>query len=218
MKLSIQHDVIKALLIVAGKKDIRYYLNSVCIDARANGDIVLVSCDGYRMLAYPVSVDDIEYADGEPVFVGKCIIPRDPLEVIKPMKKNGKGSFPITVTLNREVDRQDPERSDVTIKGEVTIEVKGTSTITTRPVDGEYPDWRRIMPAKVSGEPAQYNAEYVGDFGKVCVLMGNKLAAPLINHNGTGAAVITNLGRAIGILMPLRMDPDFTSMPSWAKS
>jgi len=217
MKISIQHDIIKALLIVSGKKDIRYYLNSVCISARANGDIVLVSCDGSRLLAYPVSADDVEYAEGESVFVGECVIPREALESVKPVKY-GKGSFPITVTLNREADRQDPERVGVTIKGKITIEVKGSTTTTTSPVDGKYPDWMRIMPAKVSGEPAQYNADYVGDFGKVCVLMGNKLAAPIINHNGTEAAVITNLGQAIGILMPMRINTDFTSMPSWAKS
>jgi DNA polymerase-3 subunit beta len=214
MKISIQHDVIKALLIISGKKDTRYYLNSVCIDARANGDFVLVSCDGSRLLAYPVSVDDIEYAEGEPVFVGECAIPREALESVKPMKY-GKGSFPISITINRGANRQE---SDVTIKGKVTIEVKGITTTTTNPVDAKYPDWRRIMPAKVSGEPAQYNADYIGDFGKVCVLMGNKDSVPIINHNGTGAAVITNLGGAIGILTPMRMNPDFTSMPSWAKS
>jgi DNA polymerase-3 subunit beta len=66
MKITIDHSIIKALLICAAKQDIRYYLKGVCVDARANGDVVLVATDGHRLLAYPVAVDNIEaLAPGE---------------------------------------------------------------------------------------------------------------------------------------------------------
>ena len=221
MKITIEHNILKSLLLIAAKSDIRYYLNAVCIDARANGDVVLVATDGHRLLAWPVAVDDIEYADGEPIFVGEVIIPRDALEAVKPMKA-GRHSFPITITTTTEPDTQDSERPGVTIKGKTTIVIVGQTTLTTPAVDGKYPDWRRIMPKAVSGEPAQYNADYIGDFGKVCLLLGSKYPSPRINHNGTGGAVITNLytSRAIGMLMPMRDDSvaAFTSLPDWARA
>lgn len=201
MKITIEHNVIKSLLLIAGKGDIRYYLNSVCVDARANGDVVLVATDGHRLLAYPVAVDDIES-----LAPGEYVIPREALAAVKPAK-GGKKSFPITITTT-------PEKS---------VTIIGATTLTTPLVDGKFPDWRRVMPKSVSGEPAQYDAEYVGDFGKVCLLLGSKFAAPRINHNGAGAAAITNLdpaGRILGVLMPQRDEGEaaFTGLPAWARA
>ena len=221
MKITVEHNVIKSLLLIAAKGDIRYYLNSVCIDARADGCVTLIACDGPRLLAWPLAVDDIEYDEGEALFVGDVMIPRDALEAVKPMKA-GKTTLPLTITTTTAPDTEDPDRPGVTVKGKTAITIAGATTLTPPAGDGVYPDWRRIMPKAVSGEPAQYNAEYIGDFGKVCLLLGSKHPAPRINHNGTGAAVIDNLdrrGRALGILMPMRDDEaKFTGLPSWARA
>ncbi len=212
MKITIDHSIIKALLICAAKHDVRYYLKGVCVDARANGDVVLVATDGHRLLAYPVAVDNIEA-----LAPGEYIIPREALEAVKPAKA-GRITLPIYIDIVTAPNQPDPERVGVTIKGKTSITITGATSSVTAPIDGKYPDWRRIVPASTSGEIAQFNADYVSGFGDVCKLLGGSYG-PYINHNGGAPAVITNLPGALGILMPLRVDGDelkYTGKPAFA--
>lgn len=197
MKITIDHSVIRALLLCAPKTELRYYLVGVCVDARAS-DVTLVTTNGHRMLAYPVAADAIEA-----LAPGQYIIPREALEAVKPAKA-GRTTLPITI----EIDVVNGRENKIT---------GATSTVTPL-IDGNYPDWRRVMPKTISGEPAQYNTEYVADFGKIAQLMGAKNPHVYINHNGTGAAIVTGLGAALGVLMPVRADDDakFSTLPAWA--
>jgi DNA polymerase-3 subunit beta len=201
MKITIDHSIIKALLICAAKHDVRYYLNGVSVDARANGDVVLVATDGHRLLAYPVAVDNIEA-----LAPGEYIIPREALEAVKPAKV-GRTTLPIHIDIVTAPDTPDPERVGVTIKGKTSITVTGATSAVTAPIDGQYPNWRRIVPASTSGELAQFNADYVAGFGDVCKLLGGSYG-PFINHNGGACAVVTNLPGALGLIMPMRLDGD----------
>ena len=194
MKITIDHSVVKALLICAAKQDVRYYLKGVLVDARANGDVVLVTTDGHRMLAYPVATDAIEA-----LAPGQYIIPREALEAVKPCKA-GRHVLPITI----EIDVANGRENKIT---------GATSTVTPL-IDGKYPDWRRVLPKTVSGEPTQYQAEYLGDFGRIADLLGTKY--PHIHHNGSSAAIVGNLGAALGVLMPMRSDAEFSALPAWA--
>lgn len=200
MKITIEHSIIKALLICAAKQDLRYYLQGVCVDARANGDVTLVTTDGHRMLAYPVAVDAIES-----LAPGQYIIPREALEAVKPAKA-GRTTLPITIEIDVAHGRDN--------------KITGATSTVTPLIDGKFPDWRRVMPASVSNELAQYNCDYVGDFGRIAQLMGAKHPMVCINHNGASPAVITGLAPALGVLMPLRCDDDdrFTGLPIWARA
>ena len=212
MKITIDHSIIKALLICTAKQDIRYYLNGVSVDARANGDVVLVATDGHRLLAYPVAVDNIEA-----LAPGEYIIPRETLEAVKPAKA-GRITLPIHIDITTAPDTPDPERVGVTIKGKTSITVTGATSAVTAPIDGKFPDWRRIVPASTSGELAQFNADYVSGFGDVCKLLGGSYG-PYINHNGGAPAVVTNLPGALGLIMPFRLDGDdlkYTGKPAFA--
>jgi DNA polymerase-3 subunit beta len=212
MKITIDHSIIKALLICAAKHDVRYYLNGVSVDARANGDVVLVATDGHRLLAYPVAVDNIEA-----LAPGEYIIPREALEAVKPAKV-GRTTLPIHIDIVTAPDTPDPERVGVTIKGKTSITVTGATSAVTAPIDGQYPNWRRIVPASTSGEIAQFNADYVAGFGDVCKLLGGSYG-PYINHNGSAPAVVTNLPGALGLIMPFRLDGDelkYTGKPAFA--
>ena len=198
MKITIDHSVVKALLICAAKQDVRYYLKGICVDARANGDVVLVTTDGHRMLAYPVAADAIEA-----LAPGQYIIPREALEAVKPCKA-GRTTLPITIEIDVAHGREN--------------KITGATSTVTPLIDGKFPDWRRVMPKTVSGEPAQYNPEYVSGFGDICKLLGGKYG-PFINYNGSSAAPVTNLGPALGVIMPLRLDGDdvkFSALPAWA--
>ena len=211
MKITIDHSVIRALLLCAPKTDLRYYLIGVCVDARAT-DVTLVTTDGHRLLAYPVAADAIEA-----LAPGQYIIPREALEAVKPAKA-GRHILPITIEIDTAPDQPDPERAGAAIKGKTSIIVAGATSTVTAPIDGKYPDWRRVMPAQVSGEPTQYSAEYIAGFGDICKLLGSKYG-PFINHNGNSAAPVTNLGPALGVIMPLRLDGEdvkFSTLPAWA--
>jgi DNA polymerase-3 subunit beta len=202
MIVTVTHDTIKALLLVSPKSDIRYYLNGVCVDVR-NGAATLVATDGHRLLAVPVAADDVESATD-----GQYIIPRDVLDAVKPVKISRGDTLPITIEV---VDTR--------------ITITGATTATSPTVDGRFPDWRRVMPTSASGIPAQYQPEYLGDWGKVAALLGakGKGVTAVIHHNGTGAALVTfPISPAIGVVMPCRLGAtdsvvQHPGLPAWAQ-
>lgn len=190
MQFSISADIIKALLVIAAKNDIRHNLNSVCIDVRAS-DAVAVATDGHKLLALPLTATD----DAPALVPGQYIIRREALEGVKAVLKR-----PITVTI-------DPTTRTATIDN--------GSTVTSSPfMDDKYPDWRKVVPLTVSGEVAQFNADYIGAFGKVHKLLGGKYS-PSIRHNGDAAARVILPGDTVGVIMPVRGDPQPLDTPAW---
>jgi DNA polymerase-3 subunit beta len=214
MKLTIEHNILKALLLVAPKNDIRYYLKGVLVDVRAQ-DVALVATNSHVLLSVPY-VDDVE---GDRM-IGQWIIPREALEAVKPGKV-GRTLLPITVEIIPGAQTPDPDRPGVTIKAPDAITIAGATTTTTKPVDGRYPDWRRVMPAAASLEVAQFDPALVALIGDVhSLLSGSTKSKPVIYHNGCGSALVSSLGRdALGVIMPLRVDADdmrHPGLPSWA--
>jgi len=84
---------------------------------------------------------------------------------------------------------------------------------------GRYPDYRRVIPEKTSGEPAQFSTQYLSMLAKVEKLLGKGteiskttgkvISVPgmlTIHHNGEKAAIITSNASSdfLGVLMPLR--------------
>lgn len=201
MKITIDHSVIKSLLICAAKQDLRYYLKGVLVDARAS-DVTLVTTDGHRLLAYPVATDAIEA-----LAPGQYIIPREALEAVKPCKA-GRHVLPITIEID-------------TAKG-LENKITGATSAVTPLIDGKFPDWRRVMPAKATGELAQYSGHYMADFHTIAGLLSDSKSpmAPIVHHNGTGFTLVTRLGAgALGVIMPVRYDTEdmaHPGLPAWA--
>jgi len=96
------------------------------------------------------------------------------------------------------------------------LDYVGTSVIFA-PIDGTFPDWRRIIPKETDGKPAQFNPAYVGDFAKVTKALGQGQTA--FAYNGDGPALVT-FGDDIdgfGVLMPMRIKREIpTRAPAWA--
>ena len=201
MKLTIDYAILKALLIVAPKQDIRYYLKGVLVDVRAQ-DVTLVATNGHVLLAVPCQDSIIDTVVGDRL-IGQWIIPREALEAVKPCKV-GRTTRPITVE----------------IKAPDAITITGATTATTTPVDGRYPDWRRVMPGAASLEVAQFDPALIATFGDVhALLSGSTKSKPVIHHNGrSGAALVSGLGRnALGVIMSYRVDDmRHPGLPSWA--
>lgn len=205
MKLTISHDTIKALLLIAPKSDIRSYLQGVCVDVR-NGTVTLVATDGHRLLAVPVAADNVESA-----IDGQYIIPRLALESVKPVKVTRGDTLPITLEI---------------VGTQVTI--TGATTATSAAMDERFPDWRRVMPKSATGVPAQFNPSYLGDWSKVAKYLGASAkgsgASAVIHHNGHDAALVTfPISPALGVAMPCRLSANnetvqHPSLPAWAQT
>ena len=77
-----------------------------------------------------------------------------------------------------------------------------------QPVDGSFPDWRRVIPTgDLSGEVAQFNPAYVADMGKIGKLLGGKSSLEAhLHHNGQSPAGVTFplYPSAFAVLMPIR--------------
>jgi len=185
--------LLKVAALVASKEETRYYLKGVAVQAGPRGAYI-VATDGHRALAFRQSGDALPEIN--------IIIPADIIAGIK---------------LNKHIDEATLTRESDT---HWRIDYCGTATIFA-PIDGTFPDWRRIVPKETSGETAQFNPAYVGDFAKVAKALGRGEPCVKMAHNGQGPALVT-FGDDVdgfGLLMPTRANYGSTiwqTAPEWA--
>lgn len=190
--ITITRAQLRAALIFAADKDIRYYLNAVLLEVGECGDCRLVATDGHRLAVLAVG-------DQPGALAGEYLIPR---EVIKPIKRAGRLT-PATVDIEIE-----PARSaDGNTGGRVLVRCGDDIIAGGALVDGKFPDWQRVIPepSRMSGEPAAYNAFYLGDIGAALVELGDKYPVLELKHNGTsaGLAIYPQHGLMVAV-MPMR--------------
>jgi DNA polymerase-3 subunit beta len=181
----VSQSTLDAMLQLAGKKDIRYYLNGVYIEF--NDQISrAVGCDGHKLGIYQAAAPDNR---GN----GSIIIPRDVIENLP--KKCGILTFSQFDDVLWQLDT-------------------GNATIKFAPCDAKYPDFRRVVhsiqTAGTSGVAGGFNLDYLTQFEKCGNLlagsklrMGNRLR---LHHNGDAAALVmlNCVDGFAGVIMPLR--------------
>ena len=191
MELNIRF--LKAAALAVSKEQTRYYLTGVAVQVGPRGAYI-VATDGHRALAFRQSGDDLPEIN--------IIIPADIIAGIKPPKGVD------IVYLTKESESR------------WRIDYCGAS-ISFAPIDGTFPDWRRIVPKETSGETSQFNPAYVGDFAKIAKALGRGEPCVKMAHNGQGPALVT-FGDDIdgfGLLMPTRANYGSTvwqTAPEWA--
>lgn len=192
MQFTIKTNELKALLICAGKKDIRYYLNGVYFETSPHG-LVAVATDGHRLLAINLHHNHITSDI-------KAIVPRALIEIAVKTKA---------------------PNVEITIEGDhVTLLSAGQSTSGAL-CEGKFPDYKRVIPEKASGERiADFNNEYLVDFDKVGkLLQGGELAR--VVQNGLSAALVHfSDDNAIGVVMPMRKESiqGASYRPAWLET
>lgn len=199
MKILIMRDQLIAALCTAGKADIRPYLNGVYLEA-TNLETRLSSTDGHTMALQRADAKGDNQVEG----VIRMIVPRSAIEKVKNHK------ILRTIEINDE-------------GGKWGVVDFGTRT-SFEPVEGCFPDVRRVLPAKPNGEPAQFDPALIAQFAKAAVALGavvtkRKVAPVAITHNGmtTGASLVS-IGidsEYIGAIMPFRFTVPETP-PAWA--
>lgn len=183
---SVPTDVLRAALVCVSSEETRYYLQGVHVEPDAD-DVVLVSTDGHRLFCgrYPLPPSGA-VTPAEPFIL--------PTAAIKKALTGYKG---LAIRLERS--------GDVWTLGDVTF----------RPVDGSFPDWRRVAPSQKTisadlGKLAQFDPAYVADMGKVAKAVANsrEKLCPVIHHMGDGPAMVTFPGHEtlFCLLMPRRAE------------
>lgn len=175
---------LRAALIFAADKDVRYYLNGVCLEVGECGDARLVATDGHRLAVLAVG-------DHPAAVPGEYLIPRD---VLKPIKRASR-------TTGADVS--------IMIDGGRVMVAAGTEIIAGGLlIDGKFPDWQRVCPdpERMSGEPGTYNAQYVADIAGALIELGDRCPAfDMLQQGQTGPGLVIDLERGLMVAtMPMR--------------
>lgn len=194
---TIRLQVLNALSITASTEETRYYLNGLLLEIEPRV-VTYVSTDGHRLTAYRHELDE---TDPDNTLLGDFIIPN---AHCKPFKITPKGML------------LDP-RATLSSEDGKSLELSyDVNAVRFAPIDGVFPDWRRVIPATVDGVTAQFNPGYWASFDKVGALMGEK-RIPVLSHNGDGPALVAwEDPMLFGVLMPVRAPRDpMTDRPYW---
>lgn len=188
---------LKAALAIAPKADIRTYLNGVLVEVMAT-ETRVVSCNGAALSVFRTPVETPAEAQR------KFIIPRDVVE------KALKG-WKLPNCLVEPADT-----------GKWTINVDTLFA----PIDGQFPDYRRVVPAKVTGLADQFDPAIFALFAVVAKALGHKPNDVTLWQSGgeegkDGASALVSLDgepNFCGVLMPCRVSKKQMEMPTWANS
>jgi DNA polymerase-3 subunit beta len=184
MQFSIKQSQLKALLTLAPKSDIRYYLCGIFVEYNATTTRLVVT-DGHKLGIFNHHSQDNQGA-------GSLIIPRD---VIENLPKAGKID-PLLIFTKEEK------------AGYWKITGMGIQTIFAQ-VEGTFPDYRRVCQFTTDGTVANFNYEYLTQFLKVQHLLGGSKTATLnLYQNGNSSALVHLAGvdNFVGVVMPMRAD------------
>lgn len=185
IKLTVRAEIIAALKLFAADKDVRYYMNGINLEIGAT-ESRLVATNGHILGVFRIEGEQPEIDTP----LRDIIIPTD---LLKPIK--AKGEVEITIgPLETSFVRQ------------VTLSYAGVS-MSGKTLDGKFPDYRRVIPSKVTGEPAQFNLAIMGTLAKAYTALHGGKGYPLvaIGYNGTNGALIDLADENfIGVIMPMR--------------
>jgi hypothetical protein len=197
MKTSINVAALKAVNLFASTEETRYYLNGVLLTTYPRHSM-FVATNGHVMLVHRQDVAE-KKPDNE--LLGSWIVPSAAIKAIK-------GD---TATM-----------SDVA-GGKLLFTTSKNETIAT-PIDGTFPDWRRVCPGALgdgeTGVVQQCNGNYIQLFTKAAELLGHGVTAPHFHGITAGSPIPVTFGvgaTTFGVIMPLRSEAQaWAGIPAWA--
>lgn len=184
MKFSIKRKDIRAMLNLATKKDIRYYLQGINV-VRDNRGTYIEATDGHvlgRLLIDGIRSD----------FKQNVVLPTDALLKLKGTKKQGDE------WLHFEVNGLSVEC------------IQGDSTIRFSAHDARFPDTDRVIPLVFKSEdekPATFNPDLLIRFVDVSEELYGKRQIPMVLQRGSQSSIVSfpQMDDAfIGVIMPTR--------------
>lgn len=200
MKVTLSRDGLRAALLFAAEKDIRYYLCGVLVEATRTTTRVTAT-DGHVAAAHH-SMQENEL--DEPTF--SIIIPR---EVVKLVGKVSKEDSVLPLVLESNGD-----------DGYLIRDMASAIRLGFDPIVAKFPDIAKVFPKLANGEHAQYNPLYVGLMAKAATALGSAPHEVIFRHNGKGAgvAIVSGVPEFFAVVMPMQSDDDgqkMTTRPMW---
>ena len=172
-------------------KDARLTLHGVLVEASPAG-VRLVATDGCALL--------VVRAEGEPdtdTWTG--IIPSDVIKAALAWK--GGRNLPIILIPGA------PECRLTRATGEALIFV---------PVDGNFPDYRRVIPKAPDGKHSHYNPDFLVRFKRAAEDLGSEKGMYSLLPGGDGSGLVYLTGDAVGVIMPMRYGALDAADCAWA--
>jgi len=189
-----------------GVEEKRYYLNGIRFEQGVDG-VLLVATDGHRLGAFN-STDALCQGDG---------IARLPTRLPKIDRKKRAwlvvGQFAgaelalimsfssVTATARQIAENASLARADAIYPDAL--------------IEGEFPDWRRLLPNELGKPMASFNSAYLADFAAAA---NRKKGVPIKFYGGSeNDPHIVQVGSEknfIGIQMPMRTDA-ISKIPAW---
>lgn len=195
MKITIDRNALKAVSRFAAKQDIRFYLVGVLIESNPL-QTRLCATDGHTLAVHRSD------AKGENEGSWTGILPLDAVNTLLKMKPAIKSlkDEPIAVTV-----------SDT---GEIRCDWNGQSII-TRAVDGTFPDYRRVIPSTLDGQPAWINPDYLA---RIVDAAKDINAGFTFGFGGTSCSLAYIGQDMLAVVMPMRTDLTTDAVgAAWAK-
>ena len=174
---------LRAMLPLAGDRDVRFYLNGVVIEVQQT-QTRYVATTGPVMGIYDESREN---DTSEPLQV---IIPRDVVKQLKPNKNRMFGAL----VLNE----------DGTTR---ILNPASEQDIGFKPIDGVFPDYQRAVPKDVVGTAGNYDVELLYRFVEVSKALGAKYPGMIdLQQNGPTGAALVHLSDSnfTGVVAPYR--------------
>ena len=168
-------------------KDRRLALHGVLVEASPAG-VRLTATDGAALLVVRAAAD----ADTD-TWTG--IVPSDVIKAALAWK--GSKSLPIILVPGA------PECRLTRATGEALIFV---------PAPGPFPDYRKVIPKRPSGEASFYDPDLLVRFKRAAEDLGSNLGLFGLRQGGDGAGLVYLTDDAVGVIMPMRagaIDADF---------
>lgn len=212
MTFTISRNELQAALTFASTDDARYVLTGINFELRPGAQPVLVTTDGRRLAVIESLAEQPE--DGIDMDAQFILRPDFAKALYQLSKAVGMKNFP-WIMFNWIPVHKSIDVAFVGAKCDVHIEEGAI-------IEGDYPNWRRMMPAKTEKrQPINdlgLNAEFIGDFSKVSKIMGSETPVIQMNLVGKDRAIEVRLSAIptfYAMIMPCAIDDTLDYQPEF---
>lgn len=211
----IHRPTLAAVNLAASNEETRYYLRGVLVEIEPQ-QVTYVATDGHRLIARRVANREGETNS----LLGSFIIPSETIKTIKVLR--GRSAWRNSDAWGKL--KTDPDGSTGLLA--LTFDISTDIGIVFFPVDGTYPDWRRVVPRDTEnresgrlGATMTYQWHFLTDFEKAADIL--ELGSLIFKPFNDGSPEIIRFESdkdTFGIIMPVRYHSpkDEVSAPDWS--